>query len=401
MSKDCRALLLQRIHEHGPLTFADFMDIALYDPEVGYYATADRRSGRGGDFYTSVDVGPVFGEFLARQFEEMIRLLSSEVRSPKSEVGNAPPEIEEPTSDIGHRTSDYVDLVEAAAGDGRLSRDVLNALEKTAPDVYARVRVHLVERSTAARQAQAATLGSHAEKIVTSGPDLPASIHGILFANELLDALPTHALVSREEGLREIFVDADGDRLVEREGPPTTPAIEEYFRGLGIRLEPGWRAEVNLAAIEWMQRAADALRRGFVVLVDYGDEAAALYSAARAQGTLATFTGHVVDAFDQRREPPWLRSPGTSDITAHVDFTSIRNAAAASGLEPVCVVDQMRFLLGLGVEDWLARNAGPDRQQLERRLALKTLLVPGGLGSSHRVLVFGKDMGRPVLKGCR
>ena len=396
MSDECRRLILERIRQHGPLTVAAFMETALYHPEVGYYATAARRSGRGGDFYTSVDVGPVFGEFLARQFAEMGRLIgsaSSEVRSPKSEVGSQ-------TSDSGHRPPDYVDLVEAGAGNGRLSHDVLETLGTMAPDIYERVRLHLVERSATAREAQPETLGRHASRLASSTADLPSPIHGILFANELLDALPTHAVVSREEGLREIVVDAVGDRLVERESP-APPAIEEYFESLGVRLASGWRAEANLQAIEWVRNAARALRRGFLALIDYGHEAKVLYSASHAQGTLATFTGHVVESFDERRDAPWLRDPGRCDVTAHVDFTSIRDAAVAGGLEPLCLVDQMHFLLGLGVEEWLQEHAGSSRQNLTRRLALKTLLVPGGLGSTHHVMIFGRNVGRPDLKGCR
>ncbi len=371
MSDQCRRAILERIRLHGPLTFADFMETALYDPEVGYYATAARRSGRGGDFYTSVDVGPVFGEFLARQFAEMGRLMM-----------------------------DTVDLVEAGAGNGRLSRDVLDTLETIAPDLCERVRLHLVERSAPAREAQAVTLGRHAPKLVSSTGDVPSAIHGILFANELLDALPTHIVVCREEGLREIVIDAAGDRLVERESAPSTPAIDEYVASLDMRVAPGWRAEINLQAIEWVRRAARAIERGFLVLVDYGHEASVLYSASHAQGTLAAFTGHVIESIDERRDAPWLRDPGTCDITAHVDFTSIRNAAIAGGLEPLCLVDQMHFLLGLGVGDWLRERTGPGRRDLTQRLALKTLLVPGGLGTTHHVMMFGRNMGRPVLKGC-
>jgi len=394
MSDECRTLILERIRLHGPLTFAEFMELALYHPEVGYYATAARRSGRGGDFYTSVDVGPVFGKFLARQFAEMFARIDASRDQGSGVGGTTAPDPQPPIP--GH-----FDLVEAGAGDGRLSRDVCDALERIAPSLYERVRLHLVERSGPARDAQPATLGRHVSRFVSSGPDLPAAIHGIVFANELLDALPVHEVVARQDSLREILVDATGDRLIEREGPLSTPEIETYFAALGIRLEAGWRAEVNLEALAWIRRAAAALQRGFVVLVDYGDEAAALYSAARAQGTLATFAGHVVDSFDERRDAPWLRNPGQSDITAHVDFTSVRNTAEAAGLDPICHVDQMRFLLGLGVEDWLADNSGIGREQVARRLALKTLLVPGGLGSTHHVLVFARNVGRPALRGCR
>src|SRR5437773_1803733 len=161
-----RDLIVQRIRERGPLTVAEFMSIALYHPEHGYYARAARRTGRNGDFFTSVDVGPA------------------------------------------------------------------------------------------------------------SGATLPDSVRGVIYANELLDALPVHSVVMTEHGLREHYVDLDGDRLIERAGRPSTDALEEYLRSANVDLQPGWRSEINLAALVWMARACCALHRGFLLLVDYGHPAA-------------------------------------------------------------------------------------------------------------------------------
>jgi len=383
MSNECRRRIVEAIHQRGPLTLAQFMEIALYDPEVGYYVRAARRSGRAGDFYTSVDVSPLFGELLAEQIAEMGRLVLGEI-DPDLQVGASP----------------AFDLVEAGAGNGRLSRDVLDALERVSPDVYDALRLHLVERSTAARDAQRETLGRHVKKVSTSGSDLPAHVTGVVFANELLDALPTRAVVARDEGLREVVIDAQGNDLVEREVPPSTPALAEYLARLDVRLPPGFRTEINLEAVDWVRTAARALERGFLLLIDYGHDAATLYSASHAGGTLAVYTGHVVEGRDAGRPAPWLRDPGSSDITAHVDFTSIRQAARSEGLECLCVVDQMHFLLGLGIEGRLSATSGSERDQIVRRLALKTLLVPGGLGTTHHVMIFSRVMGRTPLRGC-
>jgi SAM-dependent MidA family methyltransferase len=407
MSTTCRDLILQTIRKRGPLTFAQFMEIALYDPDVGYYARAARRSGRTGDFYTSVDVSALFGELLAEQIAEMARL----VLGPELTLGACGPHDTHagcegrsaapdagPEFQFGARPA--FDLVEAGAGNGRLSRDVLDALERLAPDVYEALRLHLVERSAAARDAQRDALGRHAKRLFTSGPDLPPHVSGVVFANELLDALPTHAVVAREDGLHEVVIDARGDDLVEGEAPPSTPALAEYLARLDVRLPPGFRTEVNLDGVEWVRRAARALERGFLLLVDYGHEAATLYSASHAAGTLATFTGHVVESREAGRPAPWLRDPGSSDITAHVDFTSIRRTAQSEGLECLCLVDQMHFLLGLGIERRLHATAGNEVDQIVQRLALKTLLVPGGLGTTHQVMIFSKKLGRPTLRGC-
>jgi SAM-dependent MidA family methyltransferase len=375
-----RSLIVDRIRQYGPITFAEFMELALYHPEAGYYARATKRSGGAGDFYTSVDVGPVFGALLAEQFVQMFDVLGAEGAEPDSAPHG-------------------FDLVEAGAGNGRLSRDVLAALERLAPALHDRLRVHLVEQSPAARTEHRAVLGPHAERLVSSSPVLPSPITGVIFANELLDALPTHIVVARADALREIYVDAAGDELVEREGPPSTPALAEYLDRAGARLQPGWRAEVNLNALRWVGEAAAALERGFLLLIDYGHGAAELYSAAHAAGTLSSFASHVVEVHGANR-PPWLRSPGDRDITAHVDFTSLRAAAEASGLTPLCLVDQARFLMSLGIEHYLADSSGNGREAIAQRLAVKTLLVPGGLGSTHHVMVLGKNVGRPALDGC-
>src|SRR5262249_17640143 len=175
------------------------MDAALYHPEFGYYARAVQRSGRAGDFFTSVDVGPLFGELLARQIGEMYEILTSEFR-------------------IQH-----FDLVEAGAGNGRLSADILRALKRDAPETYLATHVHLLETSEAARAAQAQTLAETADRLAESSPALPESFEGVLVANELLDAMPVHQVVMREDGLREVYVESQGDDLGLCEGPLSTP----------------------------------------------------------------------------------------------------------------------------------------------------------------------------------
>src|SRR5215831_4353858 len=212
------------VHERGPMTVAAFMDIALYDTEVGYYARAAQRSGRAGDFFTSVDVGPVFGELLGRQILEMARLLEPRAPSPEPRVPSPEPR---------------VDLVEAGAGNGRLSADILRAIQRRDPDVYGRLRLHLIEASAAARAAQRDTLAEVSDKLVSSSADLPDAFEGVLIANELLDALPVHQVVMRPEGLREVYVAArrleTGDwRLVTAEGALSTPELEAYLARLNI-----------------------------------------------------------------------------------------------------------------------------------------------------------------------
>ena len=375
-----RGIIKRRIRSNGPLPFAEYMDLSLYHREFGYYARADRRSGRTGDFFTSVDVGPLFGEFLADQFDEMWRIVRAR--------GSCDPS--------------RVDLVEAGAGRGRLAADVLEAFATRYRQLYAAVQLTLVERSPAARGSQIKTLGRHAAKLDSSTETMPTAITGIVFANELLDALPVHPIVMTDSGLREVYVDldpSDNGQLIERLGPPSASVLAHVAR-FDVRLEPGWRAEVSPAAVRWVEGVGSSLERGFLVLFDYGHTSDELYAPSHATGTLATYRRHVVETGDdpQSSTASWLAEPGAADITAHVDLTAIQNAAEAVGLDTLGVLDQTYFLLGIGVEGW--PEPEDEVAALRRRLALKTLLVPGGLGSTHKVLIFGKDVGTPHLRGC-
>ncbi len=369
-------MIVDVIRERGRLTVAAFMDLALNHPTFGYYARAAQRSGRAGDFFTSVDVGPLFGEVLAEQIEEMSALLDRE-----------------PTE-----RRQALDVVEAGAANGRLTADVLRALRTRHPGVYARVRAFLAETSPAAREHQSAAFGDVADRIAGSADALPESFEGVLVANELLDALPVHQVVMRHDGLREVFVEADetvSGGLTIVEGFPSTPALQKYLDALNVRLEPGWRAEINLAAIAWIREAAERLRRGFMILIDYGHEAHDLYSASHAHGTLTTYSRHTMSD-PGGASPSWLRRPGEQDITAHVDFTSIRTAAEAAGVAALACLDQTYFVLGI------LQSADEGRRLASltprERSALKTLIAPGGLGSTLKVLVLGKDVGWPALR---
>ena len=348
------------IRERGPLTVAAFMELTLYDPEFGYYARASQRSGRAGDFFTSVDVGPLFGDLLEVQVAECF-------------------DITDRSNDAGGASA--VDLVEAGAGNGRLSADILRAARRNGRPWYERTRLHLVEVSAAARAEHRAVLGEAADRLVSSGSTLPSSFRGVLIANELLDAMPVHQVVMREDGLREVYVDSRPE-IGTVEGPPSTPRLEQYLDRAGVQLEPGWVAEINLRAVDWITDAARRLERGFVILIDYGHEARELYSVSHSSGTLTTFHRH--------RQAAAFGPP--ADITSHVDFSSIRAAAERAGLRTLGFLDQTYFLIGV-----LNRAGWPSGGSTG---ALRTLLMPGGLGSTHKVLLLGKNVGEPSLVGC-
>jgi SAM-dependent MidA family methyltransferase len=204
----------------------------------------------------------------------------------------------------------------------------------------------------------------------------------------------------REDGLHEIYVECEcvaqgfsraGDALQITEGPPSTPALQSYLDRLGVTLEPGWRVEINLRAVDWVRDAARRLRRGFLILIDYGHPARELYSVTHASGTLTTFSGHRSAGPEATGGPPWLERPGEQDLTAHVDFTSVQAAAEAEGLTTIGFLDQTYFLLGLLPS---IRTPQPSIRNIN------TLVMPGGLGSTHKVLILGKNVGAPALRGC-
>ena len=335
------------------------MELALYDPEHGYYASAPRRSGKNGDYYTSVDVSPLFGATIAEQLVEMWRL----------------------------RGRGDFHLVEAGAGNGRLTRDILDATAARHPHFHRRVRVTLVERSAAARAACADMLAPHAEHLLACSADLPREIDGAIVANELLDALPVTVVQMTEGGLREVAVGERDDALVEHLRPLPDPALESALPGV----ERGQRLEIGHAACAWIRTAAASLSRGFLLLFDYGYQPSPGFRSAHLDGTLMAYRSHRASG------DAWLSDPGGRDITAHVNLDAIRSAAEAGGLQTLGIVDQGSFLMSLGLVDRV--DTRDDTRALRQRLSARTLIMPGGLGDTMKAMVFAKSMGVPALRG--
>jgi SAM-dependent MidA family methyltransferase len=362
------SLLVERIRRFGPITFADYMRECLYHPAHGYYSRAE--AGRFADYYTSVDVHPVFGRLLARQFAEMWERLG--------------------------RPAEFR-LVEAGAGVGRLASHILDFVETRLPEFYRALRYVAVERSNARREQAASRLARQIAAGRCETPiEIPARLRGgCLFSNELLDALPVHRVVMDGGALKEIFVVERDGALAETLAPLSTCAIAEYFAAQGVQLREGQQAEAGLEACDWITEVGRRLERGFVLTADYGHAAAELYNELHMRGTLLAYEKH-------RESEEFYVAPGEQDLTAHVNFTALASWGERSGLRAAGLVSQMEFLLALGqgseLED-LYEPGATETERLRARLLFKNLIFPEGMGERFRVLIQEKGVPGAALTG--
>jgi SAM-dependent MidA family methyltransferase len=360
--------LVQRIRAQGPIPFAEFMRQCLYHPTLGYYSRAE--SEWFADFYTSVDVHPIFARLLARQLAEMWERLG--------------------------RPAEFW-AVESAAGTGRLASYFLDFSARELAEFYASLRYVAVEVSAARRAAHSPALAPQISAgRVHFAADLPAEIpDGCIFSNELLDALPVHRVCVRRGELQEVYVTAEGEKLREELGPLSTPEIDQFFREQNVTLREGQQAEAGLAACRWLADAGARLQRGFVLTADYGHEAAELYNERHERGTVMAYSRHTVSE-------ELLRSPGEQDLTAHVNFTALDLCGRRAGLERTGLVTQLAFLAALGRGNEFADLYEPGANEVEKlrgRLLLKTLIHPEGMGETFRVLIQHKGIETPALTG--
>ena len=383
--QDLVADIIKEIQVSGPISFARFMELALYHPTFGYYMRfADKgdaeqpanglgedRIGWSGDYYTSCDVSPILANSVAKQIAQMDTLLGQ---------------------------PDPFTVVEMGAGKGVLARDVLKACPAVSNSLANRLRYVLIERSPMMQASQQQLLmpwiGEGRVAWLGSLAELPTEhIEGVLLSNELVDAFPVHRIRVVDGEPREVWVDYVDGRFYERLQPCSTPDLRNYLQRLAahdVVLAEGACADINEQAIPWMKDVARVLRRGFVVTIDYGHLAHDLYGPERKKGTLLCYYHQMAS------EDPY-QLVGLQDMTTHVDFSALAAVGEEEGLHVTGFTNQMSFLTSLGVERVL-ESLEPGTAEFQSVLQL---LRPNGMGSTFKVLIQHKGLEKPELDGLR
>ena len=369
-----KGFILSQIEERGPILFSQFMEWCLYHPDFGYYQTEGAKIGKEGDYYTSSCVHPLFGYLIAKQLSQMAEILGGEA----------------------------FDVIEMGGGRGFLCKDILHWAREKAPSFYHRLRYTLIETAPHFLEEQRKRLLKEevvkvswmSLEAIEKGKDL---FEGCFLANELVDAFPVHRVMQDQGSLKELYVTQRNGNFEEQWGEPSDPRIKAYFEWMGITLQEGQKAEVNLQALEWIEKVGRCLNRGFVLTIDYGYFAEELYAPYRREGTLLCYFKH------QTSENPYERI-GKQDITSHVNLTGLIRKGEEAGLLLTGLVPQYRFLLGLGFLEEM-EAMGKEMSDLDRmklHLSLKHLIEPeAGMGEVFKVLIQHKGIKSPKLDGLR
>ncbi len=367
-SSSLHLLIMERIQHEGPITFAEYMRMALYEPGYGYYVTGPARMGWQGDYYTSTDVSPLFAHCMGRQLQQMWEQLG------------------QPTP---------FTVLEQGAGRGDLGREICSWAAQESSSFYAALDYHTTDIHS----------GQDALQFHPTDTSLTPSV---ILSNELVDAFPIHIVQKHNDRLYEVFVGVQDGHLYELLDEPSSPDVANYLDSYKIpwhTFEDGWRAEINLHASLWIERTAQLLigssprhkHRGFILTIDYGDTARKLYTCHRHRGTLACYFRH------QLTDRPLAR-PGEQDLTSHVNFTALINEARRHGLRLQTLTTQRQWLVDMQMYEELEQIRQRDfaiidqaRASDQGQIALlkwydlrqraMALTAPGGMGDFKVMIV--------------
>lgn len=353
-------LIKQRIREYGPISFQEYMQLALYTPGKGYYSGGSIKIGANGDFITAPEISPEFAYCLATQCCQIISSIPQAI------------------------------IMELGAGTGILAADLLLSLEKmdNLPDEY-----WILETSADFQQRQLLQLTARCPHLLSRIKwlhSLPQqNFNGVIIGNEVIDALSVSRFVIKNAQAKELGVDYDGRQFNWVELNKPNVRLIEQVDAIQFRhgkLPEGYCSEINLYTKEWLQAVTEHLERGVAIWIDYGYPSASYYHPSRSNGTLMCYYQHLAHS------DPFVY-PGLQDITAHVDFTALAQAGIDSGLELNGYCSQAAFLLNCGIMERLNET-----HDITQQSKIKKLIAPQHMGDSFKVMAFSRSF-KPDLLG--
>ena len=352
----------EKIFKEGNISFREFMEMALYHPEMGYYTSEGNKIGTQGDYYTSPDITPILGEMIGKQLEEMWIILDKKPFS----------------------------VVEYGAGDGSLCKDILLYL-KNNTEFYNDLTYYIIEKSPAALEKEKRLLTEKVQWIDSLGSVAP--INGCILSNEVLDNFSVHRVVMKED-LMEVYTGyEDGFFEVLKQAPKP---LKEYFEELNVLLPYGFCTEVNLEALSWLNDIANGLQKGFVLTIDYGYPSHELYRYDRRAGTLVCYSRH-------RLHDNLYSNIGNQDITTHVNFSALCHWGLKYGLDYCGFIHQSYFLLALGLNEYLRKTEekehGDYLNDEQKAFFIDTFMVD--IGNKLKVLIQQKGLPPQKLLGLK
>lgn len=358
ISQQLVQVINEEIQAHGWISFARYMELALYAPGLGYYSAGAAKLGAAGDFITAPEISPLFGYSLAQQVAQVLRVTGG-------------------------------DVLEVGAGSGRLACDVLAELMRLecAPDHY-----YILEVSADLRERQQQLvvneLPDWSDKVVWLS-ELPAAFTGCIIGNEVLDAMPVHIVHQTQQGLCERGVVSQNQQFIWQDQPLTTGVLFDTVTALA--LEADYLTEINLSAQGFIGSLAQCLQRGAIVMIDYGFGEGEYYHPQRNQGTLMCH-------YRQHAHPDPFYLPGLQDITAHVDFTAMGVAGIEAGLQLAGYTSQAQFLINCGITDLLALTSAEDVvAYVPQVTAVQKLMSPAEMGELFKVMAWTRDLKMSLL----
>ncbi len=342
-------IIKSQIRDKGPITFAEFMELALYHPSYGYYSSGQASIGKKGDFYTSPHVhsafGRVIGNFILKSFDY----------------------IEE----------ENLAIIELGAGKGYLALDILDQIKDESNSYYDRITYYIVERSLHTEDYTKELFSKHHQKVnlISQLGDLyDSKLHGVIVSNELFDALPFHRLKIIDGVVSEIYVALENDTFVEAAGHPSSTKILDYINRENIDFVEDQEFEINLNSEKILKQIDKILNSGIILTVDYGYLEPELFSPERMKGSYKCIYKHEIN------EKPYMNI-GLQDITAHVDFSTLIETGKSLGISKVHYATQGQFLVDWGILDFTKNSTEKEIQ------AIKNLFLPELMGDKFKVLI--------------